>query len=247
MRFFPDRLDWREMRKGSIYEDKPKMNWKAKEKAIDELVGEIGSLSENGGKVLNEAAKSIEHMVGKKAALEFGETLEELRREPQQYSLVFKDKGLRLRAMSAIAEHGRVTEFPKDDYELFNEFEQYMNYCYTFMVSPTIGMFAVWLGISLEDWEDRQADYEFRRPTMAATMRMCKETIRGFIESQTMDGNIPPAVYLHQNKAYYDAVEKVEVAHTNSTDAHVRDSAQIQTVIDMLPDSTRRRMVKDDA
>lgn len=228
--------------RGDIYEDRPKMPWNAREKAVDELIGEIGSLSENKGKVVNEAAKSIEHMVGKKTALEFGETLEELRREPQQYSLVFKDKGLRLRAMSAIAEHGRVTEFPKDDLELFNEFEQYMNYCYTFMVSPTIGMFAVWLGVSLEDWERREGEYDAKRPTMAATMRMCKETIRGFIESQTMDGNIPPAVYLHQNKAYYDAVEKAEVVHTNVTDAHVRDSVQIQNVIDLLPDSTKRKV-----
>lgn len=235
------------MRRTVPYGERKKMTKTQREKATDELIGTIGSPSETGGKVVNEAAKSIEHLVGKETAAEFGETLAELKREPQQYSLVFKDKGLRLKAMGAIAEHGRVTDFPKNEAALFAEFEQYMNYCYTFMISPTIGMFAVWLGVSLKEWERRADVYEAKDPSMAATMNMCKETIRGFIESQTLDGNIPPAVYLHQNKAYYDAVEKVEVTHTNVTDAHVRDSAQIASVIEMLPDSTKKKIEKGEA
>lgn len=200
-----------------------------------ELVGEIGSMSETGGKVKNDAALKVEHMLDKKTAEIFGETLEELRREPQQYSVVFKDRGLRLKAMQAIAEHGRVTDFPIDPSALYMEFDNYINYCFTFMVAPSIGMFAVWMGISLKEWERREDAAEAKDPAMHSAMTVCKETIRGFIESQALDGNVPAAVYLHQNKAYYDAVEKSEVIHTNVEDGHVKDIRQIDDIVSMLP------------
>lgn len=202
---------------------------------IKDTVGVIGSPSETKGLVKNDAAKKIEHMLGKKAALQFGAELESLKREPQQYSMVFKDGGLRLKAIAAIGEHGRVTDFPTDIADLRHEFENYMVYCETFLVSPTIGLFATWLGVSFEDYERKIVSYEMSRPDVAAELRLCKEVLRGFLETQALDSNVPPAVYLHQNKAYYDAVEANEVRHVSKTEEHVRDSQKIDEIIMAIP------------
>lgn len=206
-----------------------------RDKQIDQVVGELGKVSDNAGLVKNDAAKRVAHLMGIKTAEEFGETIEELKRNPQQYSMVFKDGGLRLRAIQAVAEHGRVTEFPTTVGEVASEFDGYMNWCYTFMVAPTIGMFSTWLGVSLADYDAKTLAYELSRPDVADELKLCKETLRGFLETQALDSNIPPAVYLHQNKAYFGAVETSEVTHVNKTEAHVRDSQKIDEVINAIP------------
>lgn len=215
--------------------DVPTTNKHVAKKQTETIVGRVGSLSETGGLLKNDAALQIEHLMGKQAAIEFGETLEELRKAPQQYSVVFKDGGLRLRAIRAIAEHGRVTDFPKDAVEVVNEFETYMTWCETFMIAPTIGMFAAWLGTSLDDYNSHVASYETTRPDAASMLKLAKETIRGFLETQAVDGNVAPAIYLHQNKAYFDAVETSETRHVKAIDDSVRDIEKIQEIIDLTP------------
>lgn len=204
-------------------------------KRIRDTVSVIGSPSETNNLLKNDAAKKVAHLVGEKAAIQFGEELESLRRNPQQYSMVFKDGGLRLKAIAGIGEHGRVTDFPTDVADLRHEFENYMVYCETFLVSPTIGLFATWLGVSFEDYERKIVSYEMSRPDVAAELRLCKEVLRGFLETQALDSNVPPAVYLHQNKAYYDAVEANEVRHVSKTEEHVRDSEKIDEIIMAIP------------
>lgn len=210
-------------------------------KRRDEVVGEIGNLQETDGMVRNEAAKKIEHLLGPKAAKMFGDTLEDLRANPQQFSMVFKDKGLRLRALSAIGEKARVTDFPTTDVEVYSEFSQYMEYCETFCIPPSLGMFAVWCGSSIADFEKKLEANKLRRPEVANALSVCKELIRDFIESKAMDGDIAPAVYLHQNKAYFNAVETTAVRHETTVDQHVRDQEQIGEIIDLIPDEIKRK------
>lgn len=208
----------------------------------DEVVSEVGSVEETGGMVRNDAAKTIEHLLGHKAALMFGDTLEDLRANPQQFSAVFKDKGLRMKAISAMGEKARVTSFPTDADGVYDEFAQYMEYCEAFFIPPSIGMFAVWCGANIDDFERHLKAYRTSRPAAASALEVCKETIRGFLESKAVDGDIAPAVYLHQNKAYYDAVETSHVRHETIGEQHVRDSEQIAEVIDLIPDEIKRRV-----
>lgn len=222
-----------------------KMKGTAAKKARDDVVSEVGSVAETDGLVKNDAAKKIEHLLGHKAALMFGDTLEDLRANPQQFSLVFKDKGLRLNAIKAMSEKARVTDFPTDAIGVYDEFAQYMEYCETFFIPPSLGMFAVWLGTSLEDYNRHLAAYKTRRPDAAAALTVCKETIRGFLETKAIDGDIAPAVYLHQNKAYFDAVETTAVRHETMSDQHVRDSEQIAEVIDLIPEEIKRKVAED--
>lgn len=210
----------------------------ARKKAVKDVVKTVGSLSEN-GMVKNDAALYISNLLGEKTAKMLGETLEELKLDPQQYSLVFKDKGLRLKAVSAIAEKARVTDFPTEPAEVFSEFENYMNYCDTFMISPTLGLYAAWLGVNINDFETRLRHYKTARPSAAAALEVTKELLRSFLETKALDGDIAPAVYLHQNKAYFDAVETSTVRHETVSDAHIRDSSQIAEVIDMLPEEIK--------
>lgn len=227
-----------------IIYDKPKMTAAQKRKAEREVASVVGSVSETGDMVKNDAALKIENMLGKKCADMFGSELEKLKREPQQYSMVFKDKGLRLKAMTAIAEKGRVTDFPTTQDAVFEEFELYMNYCDTFLISPTIGMFAAWLGTHVEGFEKQRLHMKTAYPEVASALAICKETIRGFLETNALDGNIAPAVYLHQNKAYFNAVETVTVKHETVQDAHVRDENQIADIIDMLPVEVKQSLNK---
>lgn len=202
---------------------------------IDDVVSEVGNLTETDGLVKNEAAKTIEHLIGHKAALMFGEQLEDLKNNPQQYSVVFKDRGLRVRALSAISEKARTTDFPLDADTVRVEFENFMNYCFTFAISPTLGLFATWLGVSLEDFEGKLAHYKSTRPETARAFEVCKELLRGFLETKALDGDIAPAIYLHQNKAYFDAVESAPVKKKKETEAHVRDESQLAELIELLP------------
>lgn len=221
-----------------------KMHGNVRKRAVDEVVSTVGSMTETNGLVENRAAKGITHLLGENVAKDMGETLAEFKRSPEAYSAVFKDGGLRLRAITAIAEKGRVTDFPTDATEMFNEFEEYMNYSFQLLISPSISLFATWLGIDRKEYDKRMNKYASKKPDLASCMKLCKETIHGFIETQAIDGAIPPAVYLHQNKAYYEAVEAVEIKHTNIADAHVRDGDQIQEAIDALPVAVKRELEK---
>jgi len=223
-----------------MIEYKPaKLPWATRRKAVDDVISEIGNMTETKGVVKNDAAKTIEHMLGPKAAKMFGATLADLKANPQQYSAVFKDKGLRMKALSMISEKARVTDFPTTGVEVFDEFSQYMEYCECFYLAPSLGMFAVWCGTSLADFEKRIKQYKMSRPDASEALTIAKEVIRGFIESKAVDGDIPPAVYLHQNKAYFDAIETTAVKHETITDSHVRDADQIAEVIDLIPDAIK--------
>lgn len=214
-------------------------------RAAKDVAKTVGSVSEN-GMVKNEAALRIENLLGEKTARMLGDTLEELRLNPMQYSLVFKDKGLRLKAVSAIAEKARVTDFPTEPATVFAEFENYMNYCDTFMISPTLGLYATWLGKSLEGFEAELRHDRTARPSTASALEVTKELLRSFLETKALDGDIAPAVYLHQNKAYFDAVETSRVQHESASDTHVRDRHQIAEVIDMLPESVKSKLDSDE-
>lgn len=216
----------------------------AARKRRDEVVGEVGNLEETKGMVRNDAAKRMEHLLGQKAAKMFGDTLEDLRANPQQFSVVFKDKGLRLNAIKAIGEKARVTDFPNTEAEVYDEFSQYMEYCETFFIPPSLGMFAVWCGTSLADFEKKKEACKLRRPEVAQALGVCKELIRDFVETKAMDGDVAPAVYLHQNKAYFEAVETTAVRHETTVDQHVRDPEQIGEIIDLIPDEVRRKVAK---
>lgn len=207
----------------------------SKDALFDEVIGDIGSLSETNGVVQNDAALSVEHLLGKKTALMLGETLQELKSDPQRYSAVFKDKGLRLRAVNAIAEKARVTEFPKTGTEVYDQLETFMTYCDTFMITPTWGLFSAWLGCGIEVMERNISHFKNTRPDAADALVLAKEVIRGFLETKALDGDIAPAVYLHQNKAYYGAVETAPAKVDKPLAAHVRDESQIAEIIDMLP------------
>lgn len=204
------------------------------DKEIDKVVSFVGPRPEDGS-VENTAALQIEHLLGKKTANMLGKTLAELKENPQQYSVVFKDKGLRLKAVTAIAEKARVTAFPTSESGVYEELENFMAYCDTFMITPTMGLFAAWLGVSVEQFEKNLKHYATARPDTAGALRVAKEVIRGFLETKTLDGDIPPAVYLHQNKAYYGAVETAPVRVESPVAAHVRDEEQIAEIIEMLP------------
>lgn len=218
-----------------MYYKKPKMKQAKKDKLIDDVISEVGNLSETKGLVKNEAAHSIKHLLGEKAAKEYGESLDEFKRNPEQYSVMFKDGGLRLRGITAIAEKGRTTNFPVSTAEIYNEFDAYMNYCETLLISPSIVTYATWLGIDREEYDKKIRQYESGRPELADALKLCKEVIHGFVESQALNGYVPPAVYLHQNKAYYNAVETSEIKHGNIDDSHVRSREEVAQIIDMLP------------
>ena len=222
-----------------------RMNGQAKKRAKDEVVSAIGNSTETDGLVRNDAAKTIKHLLGEKAAKMFGDTLEDLRANPQQFSMVFKDKGLRMKALSAISEKARVTDFPTEAAIVYDEFSQYMEYCETFFIPPSLGMFAVWCGTNIDDFNKHMKAYRTSRPDVASALEVCKETLRGFLESKAVDGDIAPAVYLHQNKAYFDAVETSTVRHESVSDQHVRDSAAIAEVIDLIPEEIKRKAASD--
>lgn len=219
-----------------MYYKAKKIKKRMKNKLMDDVISEVGNLTETKGMVRNDAAHTITHLLGEKAAQEYGETLAEFKRNPEQYSVMFKDGGLRLKGITAIAEKGRTTNFPTNELEIYNEFDMYMNYCETLLIAPSIVTYAAWLGIDREEYDRRIRTYETSKRDISNAMKLCKEVIHGFVESQALNGYVPPAVYLHQNKAYYNAIESVEVKHGSVDDAHVRTAEEVNEIIDLLPE-----------
>ena len=119
------------------------------------------------------------------------------------------------------------------------EFENYMSYCFNFGIVPTLGLFATWLGVNLAEFEKKVAHYRSTRPSTADQLEVCKEVLRGFVETKALDGDIAPALYLHQNKAYYDAVENAPVQKSKEMEAHVRDESQLAELIELLPEEVK--------
>lgn len=222
------------------YHKKRKMLDKTKARLQDEVVSFIGSKSETRGLVDNKAAKGMTHLFGDQIAKDFGETLETLKRNPAQYSMVYRDGGLRNRSIWQIQEIGRTKDMPRTELEVYGEFDNFMNYCETFLVPPSYSLFVIFIGgKSQDDFQKELYRLEQNNPFVYDALIMCRETLRGMLESQAVDGVIPANVFMHINKTQYGAVEKSEVQNTNVSDLHIRDEreiAQFNEQVEILPE-----------
>lgn len=211
------------------------MTPKQRDDAIKDLIGVIGSVNETGGMVKNSAAKSISHLLGEKVADKLGAEIKDLKSNPVTQTVIYQDGGLRAQAIKAMSEVHRVTDPPTTSFEVWELFEEYMNYCTMFLIPPTLGMWAIWLGIADEKgYNDEIEAKNGVDADLEKALRMTKEVLRGFLETNAMDGNIAPNVYLHQSKAHFGAVESVEQVFTPKTDKHVSNATEIEAIINSV-------------
>jgi len=123
-------------------------------------------------------------------------------------SKMYEDGGHKVRVIAALAERGRNTIFPRSKDDLFDSLGSFFAFCGANYVPPTIGLFAVWNGVSVQRVNQIERDKSDPR---SASVSVCKDAIRNFLEVSAMDGQLNPILYFHMNKVYYGAVENQQV------------------------------------
>lgn len=125
---------------------------------------------------------------------------------------MYKDDGNRLKCLMEIMSISRDTRCPTDPSGLYDKLESYFAFCGSHGIPITVGVFAVWCGVSLTRLN--QIGRDKTRPEMVEAVDKCKDFIRGFTEMCAMDGDLNPIIYFHQNKVYFGAVENQSVSIT---------------------------------
>ena len=144
-------------------------------------------------------------------------------------SKLFEDGGKRLDVIRYISKRAADVRFPLTPQDLFVSLEDFFTFCGLHEVPPTIGLFAVWNGVSVVRVNQIERD---RTDARSDTISVCKEAIRGFLELAAMDSALNPIIYFHMNKVYYGAVENQQVTHV------IEDNTK-----ELSPDEQRERVI----
>lgn len=125
---------------------------------------------------------------------------------PVPVSKIYADGGARVAAILDIAKRGQHRTWSKTVDGVWQDLEDYLQYCTVHQIPPTIGLFAAFCGISYTRLDQIARD-KARNPEMAETVLRVKEVLRGILETAAIDGAVNPIVFFHANKVYFGAVE----------------------------------------
>ena len=147
----------------------------------------------------------------------------------QLSSKMMADGGKKLALADALLKLGQSRPKPHSSDELLERLYEYFAICQHQELPPTYPLFAVWCGMCTTTLEGNYA-VAF---DVVETVKVCKETIRGFIELSAMDNTLSPLIYFHQQKVYFGAVETQRVQVETTTTPSER-LAEIEALVGSL-------------
>lgn len=122
---------------------------------------------------------------------------------------LYEDGGHKVDVIRFIAAKCAISLPPATPHELYESLEAFLGFCTEQRVPPTIGLFAVWNGITQNRYN--QITRDANDNARAQAFSNAKELIRSFLEIAAMDNDVNPIVYFHQQKTQYDMVENQQV------------------------------------
>lgn len=147
---------------------------------------------------------------------------------------MYEDGGRKLKVTSDICNRGMYIDFPTNKKTVFKYYNEFIQYCYEYKIPPTFSLFAMWCGTTVAGYNKYMK--QNAGSELGDALEECKEAMRSFIELAAMQGDVDRLIYFHQQKGYFDVVEKVEVKHDVEVNTEEMTAAQIDAVINSLPD-----------
>lgn len=123
-------------------------------------------------------------------------------------SKLYEDGGHKMRCLQVLAHRGATAKVPNTSEGMIAAAEDYLAFCGTNAIPPTISAFAVYNGISLARLNQIERGEDI---SLSQSIAFVKDIIRTFLELSAMDSTLNPIIYFHQNKVYYGAVENQQV------------------------------------
>lgn len=148
-------------------------------------------------------------------------------------SRMYADGGRKLKVTSDICNRGMTIDFPTSHKQVYQYYNEFIAYCYEYQIPPTLSLFAMWCGTTVNGYNKYMK--QARGSSLGDALEECKESVRSFIELAAMQGDVDKLIYFHQQKGYYDVVEKVEVKHDIDVTTEEMTPAEIDAVINALP------------
>lgn len=146
---------------------------------------------------------------------------------------MYEDGGRKLKVTSDICNRGMTVEFPTSRKMVFVYYNTFIEYCYEYRIPPTFSLFAMWCGTTVNGYNKYMK--QARGSDLGNALEECKEAMRSFIELAAMQGDVDRLIYFHQQKGYFDVVEKVEVKHEVEAHTEELSTTEIDAVINALP------------
>ena len=148
-------------------------------------------------------------------------------------SKMYADGGRKLKVTNDICNRGMTVDFPTSHKQVFQYYNEFIRYCYDYQIPPTFSLFSMWCGTTVNGYNKYMK--QARGSSLGDALEECKESVRSFIELAAMEGDVDKLIYFHQQKGYFDVVEKVEVKHEVEQVSEEMSPAQIDAVINALP------------
>lgn len=148
-------------------------------------------------------------------------------------SKMFADGGAKMKVVSDICSRGLSTPFPTTPAAVREYYAGFMEYCMEWRTPPTLSLFSLWCGTTVNGYNRHMRLAQ--GSDLGHALEECKESLRAFIEVSAMAGEVDKLLYFHQQKGYYDVVEKVEIKHDVDIREHEMTEAEIDAVIGSLP------------
>ena len=146
---------------------------------------------------------------------------------------MYEDGGMKLLATTEICNRSFEVEFPTNKKTVMRYYNEFIETCYQCKLPPTFSLFAMYCGTTVNGYNKYMK--QNAGSELGDALAQCKESIRSFIELSAMDGSMDKLIYFHQQKGYFDVVEKVELKHEVEYVDEEMSAAQIDAVISNLP------------
>lgn len=136
---------------------------------------------------------------------------------------MYADGGRKVAVMSALGARAQTAKFPRSVPEVYDSLEDMLLFCFEHQLAPTLGIFAIWNGVTMQRVNQIERNTEDER---SQAIGVCKETIRAIIEQSTIEAEFNPLIYFHMMKSQFGLAEKTEVNVTHEDNSQELSSEE---------------------
>jgi hypothetical protein len=144
---------------------------------------------------------------------------------------MYADGGYTVKVAAYLARRAQVTAFPATPEAVYDALEEMLGFCVQTEFAPTLGVFALWCGVSIPRlWqvENDTSDPRNRAITVA------KEVIRTVIEQSAIDGSFNPLLYFNQMKSQFGLAENQTVTIRTDDNTQELDEDEYQQRVELV-------------
>lgn len=170
-----------------------------------------------------------EPMVPERFAKKLAQTRDNVCLSPAK---VMADGGHKVNVIQYVLARCQLATPNKTAEEVYGNATRYFDFCEQNLVPPTLGIWALWNGYTLQALA--QVEKDTRHPERGKAYGAVKESIRSFMEQAAWEGSVNLIQYLHSQKALFDIVEKQQVTVVVEDNTTEIDESERAERVEML-------------